>query len=73
MTGSVKVLGQEKSNQNDVSTKLLSPLKQMKNEIMAPDIQCNPGFDFILKITKDMGACVKPSSSQVLIQRGWGQ
>lgn len=73
MTGSVIVLGQDKSNQNDLSTKLLSPLKQLKNGIMAPDVQCKSGFDLILRITKDMGACVKSSSLSVLIQRGWGQ
>jgi hypothetical protein len=40
---------------------------------MAKDIQCKQGFDLILKISKEMGACVKPSSLSILVLRGWGQ
>jgi hypothetical protein len=52
---------------------MLSPIKQMKKGIMAKDIQCKQGFDLILKISKEKGACVKPSSLPILVQRGWGQ
>jgi hypothetical protein len=73
MTGSISVTGPEKTNQNDESDSMLSPIKQMKKGIMAKDIQCKQGFDLILKISKEMGACVKPSSLPILVQRGWGQ
>jgi plastocyanin len=73
MTGSVSVTGTEKTNQSDASEIVLSPLKQMKKGIMAKDVQCQTGYDLILKTSKEMGACVKPSSFPVLVQRGWGQ
>ena len=73
MTGSISVTGPEKTNKNNESDSLLSPIKQMKKGIMAKDIQCNQGYDLILKISKEMGACVKPSSLPILVLRGWGQ
>ncbi|MDH3385954.1 MAG: plastocyanin/azurin family copper-binding protein [Nitrosopumilus sp.] len=73
MTGSVIVIAQEKLNQNEVSENLLSPLKQMKKGTNAKDVQCRTGFNLILKVSGDLGACVKPSSLSILIQRGWGQ
>ena len=73
MTGSISVTGPENTNQNDESDSLLSPIKQMKKGIMVKDIQCKQGFDLILKTSKEMGACVQPSSLPILVQRGWGQ
>lgn len=73
MTGSVTVTGPEKTNQVDISEIILSPLKQMKKGIIAKEVQCKTGYDLILKTTKEMGACVKPASFPILIQRGWGQ
>ena len=71
MTGSIMVLGQEKTNQNDSSQIIPSPLKQMKKGTMAKDIQCKTGYDLILKTTKEKGACVKPTSLPILVERGW--
>ena len=73
MTGSLAVTGPEKTNQSDSSNAILSPLKQMKKGIMAKDVQCKTGYDLILKTTKEVGACVKPTSLPILVQRGWGR
>ncbi|MDH3610124.1 MAG: plastocyanin/azurin family copper-binding protein [Nitrosopumilus sp.] len=73
MTGTVAVLGEEKTNPRDISENIISPLKQMKDGINPEDIQCKIGFDLILKISKEIGACVKPNSLSILVQRGWGQ
>ncbi len=72
MTGSVVVTGQEKTNKSETTEAVLSPLKQMKEGIMAKNIQCKTGYDLILKTGKEFGACVKPASLPILIQRGWG-
>ena len=71
MTGTVMVTGQEKTKSEQTET-ILSPLKQMKSGVVAKDVQCKTGYDLIVKTTKDLGACVKPTSLPVLIQRGWG-
>ncbi|HUU47612.1 MAG TPA: plastocyanin/azurin family copper-binding protein [Nitrosopumilaceae archaeon] len=73
MTGSVVVTGQEKTNQSETTKTILSPLKQMNKGIMAKNVQCKTGYDLIVKTAKELGACVKPTSLPVLIQRGWGQ
>ena len=73
MTGTVAVLGEEKTDQSDPSETIPSPIKQIKNGINPKDVQCKVGYDLILKISKELGACVKPSSFSVLVERGWGQ
>lgn len=73
MTGSIAVQGEEKTNASDASETILSPLKQIKKGIIAKDVQCKTGYDLILKTTKKLGACVKPTSMDKLVQRGWGK
>ena len=53
-------------------SQLESPLKQMQHGVLVYDIKCNTGFGLILKIHDASPACVKPSTLQDLIQRGWG-
>jgi hypothetical protein len=53
-------------------SQLESPLKQMKHGVLAYNVKCNTGFELILKIHGASPACVKPSTAQDLIQRGWG-
>ena len=53
------------------NTGIPSPYKQMKNGVLVEDVMCN---DSLEKIYKSNGhpACVKPSSVEKLIQRGYG-
>lgn len=49
-----------------------SPLKQFKSGIPAKEIQCNQGFQLILKREDSSPACVAPNTANILIERGWG-
>jgi len=47
------------------------PLKQI-NEGVSPDhVTCTEGLELVLKKSNGMPACVKPSSVEKLIERGW--
>ncbi|HEU5221491.1 MAG TPA: hypothetical protein VFU58_05475 [Candidatus Nitrosotalea sp.] len=50
---------------------ILSPLKQFKSGTSAQQVQCNVGFELIIKATDNSPACVLHSSVSVLINRGW--
>lgn len=50
---------------------ILSPLKQFKSGTSAQQVQCNAGFELIIKATDNSPACVSHSSVSVLIHRGW--
>ena len=50
---------------------ILSPLKQFKSGTSAQQVECNAGFELIIKATDNSPACVSHSSASVLIQRGW--
>ena len=49
----------------------VTPLKQMKNGVSPNDIICNSNLQLMFKITNDSPACVKPSTVEKLIERGW--
>jgi hypothetical protein len=53
------------------SSSLPSPLKQFSKEIDPHEVQCNEGFSLVFKKTNFNPACVKPSSVQKLVERGW--
>lgn len=50
---------------------ILSPLKQFKSGTSAQQVECNAGFELIIKATDNSPACVTHSSASVLIHRGW--
>ncbi len=50
----------------------LLPLEQFKSGIQTQDIQCETGFELILKSQDGSPACVKPQTAQILVERGWG-
>ena len=50
---------------------ILSPLKQFKSGTLAQQVECNTGFELIIKATDNSPACVLSSSAPVLISRGW--
>jgi len=47
------------------------PLKQFSGGIDAQDIVCNGGLNLVFKSTNFQPACVKSSSVQKLMERGW--
>ena len=48
------------------------PLQQFKQGIPAQKIQCLDGYELILETSDGSPACVRPSSADILIKRGWG-
>jgi len=48
----------------------LPPLIQIKNGILPENVACNKGLEKIFKLDGSP-ACVKPSTAEKLIQRGW--
>ena len=48
-----------------------SPKHQMNNGVSAEDVQCNVGFQLMIKYTGE-AACVKPSSASKLVAADWG-
>lgn len=53
------------------SIEVLPPLKQFKSGIPIDDIGCKDGLELIFKATNNSPACVKPSTAQKLLERGW--
>ena len=53
-----------------VSNVVLSPLKQIKGGVMSKDVICKEGLELAFKFN-GQAACVKTSSVQKLITRGW--
>jgi len=49
----------------------ISPLKQFNEGISLEKIRCKQGFELVLKISNSHPACVKESSVDILVQRGW--
>ncbi|MDE1724385.1 MAG: hypothetical protein KGH76_00625 [Thaumarchaeota archaeon] len=49
----------------------LAPLKQIRVGIGALDVSCKDGYGLVLKSTNNMPSCVKPSTADDLVKRGW--
>ena len=49
-----------------------SPLKQILNGVSPENVTCTEGLVIVLKVSDNSPACLKPASSEKLIQRGWG-
>jgi len=47
------------------------PLKQISQGIMPDNVTCTEGLELVLKKSNGLPACVKPSSVEKLIERGW--
>jgi len=60
--------GEDESSEEQIA---MSPLKQMDSGVNAEDVICKDGLELIIKASNGSAACVKPSTAQVLIQRGW--
>lgn len=49
----------------------LSPRHQIKIGVLVNDVRCDKGFELILRHSNGLPACVKSSSIDELINRGW--
>jgi hypothetical protein len=49
----------------------LAPIKQIRVGIGALDVSCKDGYGLVLKSTNNMPSCVKPTTADILVQRGW--
>ena len=47
------------------------PLKQIQQGTEASNVTCTEGLELVLKMSNGQPACIKPSSIEKLIQRGW--
>jgi len=50
---------------------VIPPLKQFNEGISLEKIRCKQGFELVLKTSNNYPACVKESSLDILVQRGW--
>ena len=59
---------------SEKSLKLIaSPLKQFSSGVETSSIVCKDGLDLIFKASDNSPACVKPSTVEKLVQRGWAK
>ena len=58
-------------NEDTTSVEHKSPRSQIRNGILSTEVICKEGFELLLKISDGSPACVKPSTTQKLIERGW--
>jgi len=65
------ILGNSENHCDSEFIKNLSPLKQIKHGIESTGISCKEGLVLIFKSTDNSPACVKPSTAERLIERGW--
>lgn len=56
----------------DVPVMIPSPLKQIKEGIMSKDVICKEGLELAFKLN-GQAACVKATSIEKLLARGWTQ
>ena len=54
------------------TTEVKSPKKQMNEGVEAGAVVCKEGLDLIIKASTGSAACVKSSSVEILLARGWG-
>jgi len=59
--------------ENNVDKKEIPPRKQVSSGTSPQDVICSEGLELIFKSTDNSPACVKPSTAEKLIQRGWAR
>ena len=63
----------ESPSKNIEEIRKLSPHKQVSSGINPQDVICSKEMQLIFKSTDNSPACVKPSTAEKLIQRGWAK
>jgi len=49
-----------------------SPRAQVRSGVAPTEVICIDGFELLLKTSNGSSACVKESTADKLIERGWG-
>ena len=62
----------EMTTSGDTPVVILSPLKQIKDGVMSKDVICKDGLELAFKFN-GQAACVKVTSIEKLVTRGWTQ
>ncbi len=60
-------------SKSNVEKREISPHKQVSSGTNPQDVICSEGLELIFKSTDNSPACVKPSTAEKLIQRGWAR
>jgi hypothetical protein len=60
-------------NQSPKPSKMLFPLEQFKSGIAANNVKCDNNLQLVVKAEDGSPACVKPTTSNILIERGWAK
>ncbi len=68
MTGDEKMMNSEKVME---ASHVDPPIRQIKHGVSPHNIKCGNEFTLVLKSTDNSPACVKPSTVNVLVARGW--
>jgi len=58
-------------HKDTTSVKHKSPRSQIRDGTLSTEVICKEGFELLLKTSDGSPACVKPSTTQKLIERGW--
>lgn len=61
------------SQYKGVDITALSPLKQIKSGMKAQDVKCKYDLQLVIKAEDGSPACVKPTSVEKLVMRGWAK
>jgi arylsulfatase len=57
----------------DANSSFLPPSKQIKNGILPLNVKCEENFQLVFKIVSNLPSCVKLSSLEKIMDRGWGK
>ncbi len=57
--------------EDTMTEEVMPPKMQMDDGIAPQDVECNEGLELVLKASDGSAACVKPSTRELLITRGW--
>jgi len=49
----------------------LSPYGQVENDVLRDDVICNEGLELVKKVETNMPVCIRSSTTDILITRGW--
>lgn len=71
-TSGNQTTGEASMGQEITMMEIKSPKKQMDDGIAPNDVVCKEGLDLLIKTSDGSAACVKSSSVETLIARGWG-
>lgn len=61
------------NNNEKIVREIFSPHKQVLSGINPQDVICSKGLELIIKSTDNSPACVKSSTAEKLIKRGWAK